>query len=711
MDEILKSIPEIASGVRLRFYDVNIGYGVNNQIVKGVLFADSNFFSFFNWPLVQGNQKTVLTAPLSAVISQRKAREYFGDQSPIGKMIKMDNNLNLTITGIFKNFPDQSHIKPEIIIPFPTFFTGNQQCLNSWGCFNCNFYLKSVTNISKGSLDKKLTDLWNSIKDKNGGTTGDGVKLIAQPFKDIYLKSGDYSERSQYSNITNIRVIAVIAIFILIIGCFNFVNLTTAIMGKHNIETGINKVLGAGKKVLIGKVVNEVLVYILISWIFSFISFFMLLPSLNSYFNKNLSIGIANYLPIALFILAISLIILVAISIYPIILANKTNISGVLKGVAGTSLKPGKNTFLTGKIRDSFVVVQFTIGIILILLALTINKQMRFIRHRDLGFNKDQLVIVENPWEYPMVGRYQTFKRNLEKYAQIKMVSAGKNVPGTMIDNWANGIGLVSVDNGYFSALGVNFIEGRGFRESEGDKNNIIITENLLKLIRAEQPKGDLPDIPFNNKKYKIIGVVRDIEFNTIHSAVKPALFYLQDSYDYSKNIIIKLAGGNISDGLSIIRKEWIKVASNWPIVYYFMDEQFEKNYRNEARMAQLINTLTIIALFLCCLGLFGLSLFTINGRIKEIGIRKVNGARVTEILAMLNKDFIKWVAIAFIIACPIAWYAMHKWLQNFAYKTELSWWVFAVAGAVAVTVAILTVSWQSWRAATRNPMEALKYE
>jgi putative ABC transport system permease protein len=711
-DEILKSIPEITSLVKLKFSDVNIGYGENNQIVENVLYADSNFFSFFNWPLIQGNQNTVLSEPMSVVISQRKAKEFFGDQNPIGKTIKMDNYQDLTITGVFENFPKQSHIKTEIVIPYTTFFIWNQQCLESWGCFNCTIYLKSVSNVTKIDLDKKLTALWNGIKDKNGGATGDNVHLIAQPFKDIYLHSGDYSERCQYSSITNIRVISIITIFILIIACFNFVNLATAIMGKRNIETGVSKVLGAGKRILTAKIINEVSAYILISWIFCFISVYLLLPSLNNYLDKNFSIGWGNLLPLLLFIVVISLIILLAISIYPVILANRTNISAALKGRASSSFIPGKHsTFSRGTIRDSMVIVQFTFGIILILLSVTINKQMQFIRHRNIGFDKDQLLIIQNTWEPPMVERFQKLKQRLEKYSQIKIVSCGKNVPGTIIDNWAGGVGLVSVDNDYFTALDIDFIEGRGFREGEADMNNIIITENLLKLIREDQPEGELPDIPLNDKKYKIIGIVKDIEFNTIHSETKPTLFYLKDSYDYSLNIIIRLAGGNISDGLSIIEKEWEKIAPNWPLAYYFMDDRFEMNYRNEARISKLINALTFVSLFLCCLGLFGLSLYTINGRIKEIGIRKINGAKVSEVMTMLNRDFVKWVLIAFIIACPIAYYAMHKWLQNFAYRTNLSWWVFAAAGAAAVAVALITVSWQSWRAATRNPVEALRYE
>ncbi|MCX6236218.1 MAG: ABC transporter permease [Bacteroidia bacterium] len=712
MDEILKSIPEIESGVRLNYQDINIGHGTDYQIEKNVLFADSGFFSFFNWPVVQGDPKTVLTTPLSVVISQSKAKEYFGEQSPVGQMLKMDNNRNLTITGVFKDFPVRSHIRSGIIISFLVKSVDNPKCFNSWGCFNCNYYLKSYPNVSKGIIDTKLTNLWNSIKDKNGGSTGEGVKLIAQSFKDIYLKSGDYSERSQYSSITNIRAISVIAIFILIIVCFNFVNLTTAIMGKHYIEIGINKVFGAGRRVFMGKIIFEIALYILFSWILCFITASLLLPGLNSFLHKNLTVGTSNFLPLTLFILAISLIILFATSIYPIVLMNKTNISDVLKGVTNMSFKPGtQNALLKNNIRDSFVIVQFTFGILLILMAVTINKQMQFIRHRNLGFEKDQLVIVENPYEYPMVTRYQNFKRNIEKFPQVKMVSSGKIVPGTMIDNWGGDVGLVSVDCDYFSALGANFIDGRGFRDSEADKSSIIINEYLLKLLKEENPKGELPSIPFNNKEYKIIGVVKDIEFNTIHSATKPALFYLRDTYDYSKNIIIKLARGNISDGLDIIQKEWEKVAPNWPVKYYFMDEQFEKNYYKEAQVTKVISTLTIIALFLCCLGLFGLSLFTINGRIKEIGIRKVNGAKIFEVMRMLNKDFVQWVAIAFVIATPIAWYAMHKWLENFAYKTELSWWIFALSGLLVLGIALFTVSWQSWKAATRNPVEALRYE
>jgi putative ABC transport system permease protein len=353
-----------------------------------------------------------------------------------------------------------------------------------------------------------------------------------------------------------------------------------------------------------------------------------------------------------------------------------------------------------------------------------VNSQLKFIRQHDIGFDKEQIMVIEN-YEGDMKSRYSLLKDYVRQLPGVNSITCGSDIPLYGVSNWGGpcvasnkqismqGCGFISVDENYLDMIGAKIKEGRGFiRNNASEKNKIIITEALARSLNLINPVGvKLGDL-WDNTSREIVGVVKDIEFNTIHSKSVPVVFfYKRDYIRYHERIMIKLQSENITGVIGCINKYWQKISPDYPMDYKFLDDQFNRNYLNESRTSVFMNVMAIVAVILCCMGLFGLALFHINARIKEIGIRKVNGAKVIEVIQMLNSDFVEWIIIAFVVAAPIAWFVLHKWLQSFAYKTELSWWVFILAGIITLLVAVFTVSWQSYKAAVMNPVESLRYE
>jgi putative ABC transport system permease protein len=343
----------------------------------------------------------------------------------------------------------------------------------------------------------------------------------------------------------------------------------------------------------------------------------------------------------------------------------------------------------------------------------------------DTGFDREQTLAIDN-YEGKNESRYLLLAEALKKYPEVVSVSCGSNVPSDGVSNWGGatvvgdeqkkmeGCGFISVDYGYLELIGAKVSQGRNFAANKtSDIDQVIITEAMARTLKLDHPVGTFLTDMWDDKRREIIGVVQDIEFNTIHDKQLAIAFFCQRTNytNFHKQILVKLKTNHISGMLASIDKQWKQIAPEYPLAYRFLDDIFNENYQKEVKTGALLSVMAVIAIALCCMGLFALALFHINARIKEIGIRKVNGAKVWEVMTLLNQNFIRWILIAAILAIPIAWYAMHRWLESFAYKTNLSWWIFALAGLLALGIALLTVSWQSWRAATRNPVEALRYE
>ncbi|QIA06593.1 ABC transporter permease [Draconibacterium halophilum] len=720
-DEIKKDIPEIEDGSRIYLDPVNIKMEENrfNSYFLGV---DPSFINLIGWEMIAGNPATVLSSPFSVIISESKAKQFFNDKNPIGETIEIDNQFEYNITGIFKDIPEHAHIKGDFFASISSMEKRNDGFFYSWGNHSTAFYFRIPESVDIEAVNNKIAEIWNASS-TDTACKGDFVQAKLQKFSDVYLRSG-YLENSP-GNIIYTLGVAIIAALILLISCFNFINLTIAVKSKRNTETGIKKVLGANLKTFMPQILIEILAYLFIALLISIISAKLLLPSLSQIINKDLGILFTDFIPLTGFIIIVCFVIVLLSGIFPLIQTFRVDTSNALKGVVLSTSKKSPKTISQFRFSNILVVSQFVVSILLILCAFVINNQLRLIRHHDLGFDKEQVLVLRNDLGNTYQ-RFQILKNDLESYPEVISISSASHVPANNLTNWggpsvagdeeksSQQCGLVSIDNKYFQTIGAEFVSGADFEQSNTSyKDKIIINEALQKELGLVNPIGQRLITIRDRKEKEIIGVVKDIEYATIHSKNLPVMFFFKENgFDtFSRYIVIKLKSADLTKTVSNITEKWNKVSPEYPMGYFFLDELFDQNYRGESQTATLMNALTILAIFLSCLGLFGLAIFNINGRIKEIGIRKVNGAKVSEILAMLNKDFIKWVVIAFIVATPIAYYTMNKWLENFAYKTNLSWWIFALAGVLALGIALLTVSWQSWRAATRNPVEALRYE
>jgi len=449
-----------------------------------------------------------------------------------------------------------------------------------------------------------------------------------------------------------------------------------------------------------------------------------LLPWLNGFLGKHLTLSFTGNPGLVLFVLSLSAVLLIVCGISPAIQLFKSGNIGLQKRSAGyfafvNGLKP-QNGF-----RNSLVIAQFAIGIFLITSSIVVNRQLKLIRQHDAGFDMEQTLVIDN-YEGNNESRYKLLVQSLQQYPEVVSVSCGSNVPADGISNWGNatvfgdkqkkmeGCGFISVDYNYLDLIGAKFVQGRNFIfNKNSDIDQVIITETMAKTLNLDNPVGTFLTDMWDNRQREIIGVVKDIEYNTIHDKqLAIAFFCHRTSYlNFYKQILVKLKTDQLPAMLVNLKKNWKEIAPEYPLELRFLNNIFDENYQKEAKTALLLGVMAGIAILLCCMGLFAMALFQINARVKEIGIRKVNGAKVREVIILLNRNFVVWILMASLLAIPISFYAMERWLENFAYKTALSWRIIVSAGLLALAIAMLTVSWLSWKAATRNPVEALRYE
>ena len=719
---ILEKYPEIESGNCIIKRDLNIGYNKNHFIANDFIFSDSNFFKFYGWKLLTGNPDNVLNAPNSVVISSKKAKELFGSADPVGKVLTLELQNVLNITGVFKDFPSQSQIKTDFIASKSTLKTVNPSALTSWGNFGSSLNLKLLPNANLSDLMQKISQLWNnnSLNDCCG-EKGPNVHLRLQQFGKVYFQTltidGEKAGNSIY-----IFGFSVISGIILIIALFNYINLSIAQIAGRYLEAGVKKVVGASFKNLYNQLLVETSTYVLIAILLS--NFFLetILPGFNSFAGKNMEFSLFTNPVFMGFNIAIFLFTIISTSIYPAFyFARIQPLAAINSGKFCLSSNLGKRSYFW----DIMVTTQFVLAIFLIVSAFMVNKQLYFIRNTDSGFVRENVISIENGWPNSLEKRYQLYKEKIMKLPEVTMVSSGLNVPPDRIWNTGapkvmngssksvNNCGFISVDYDYFKVLGSKIIEGRDFdRTLETDKNKCIISEEFKRKMGEKNPVGIMLDQMWEENKREIIGVVNDIDFNTVHDEIRPEVFFLHhNSLPSHYHILVRFKTANVGALLAKLKEIWLEMAPEEPFTYFFLDEKFESNYRKEIQVAKILNILTGVAIFLCCLGLFGLALFVKNNRTKEIGIRKINGASVLNILYLVNKPFIQWITIAYVVACPLALWVIQGWLQDFAYKTKISWWIFALAGALSLWIALLTASFHSIRAATRNPVEALRYE
>ncbi len=708
-----KEFPEIESAVRIS----NLNMLVRKDGLKfnetNAIAADSAFFNMFDFKLLQGNSNNVLKIPFSIVLSKTTARKYFGDLDPMGKSIKIfDEGRIATITGIMEDIPENSHIKPDIILSMTTYTQDlDKELDNQWSNYDASAYILVGTDTNINQLESKFPSFLERNDGENMKQSKMFVTLFLEPIKEIYL----YSTRGGTGggSISNVYIFSIIAIFILLIACINFINLTTARSVERAKEVGIRKVIGAEKRQLGLQFIGESVIISLLAFIVTVILTALFLPYFNELAGKIVSKGIFSTPRHILLLFIISLGIGVLAGIYPAFVLSSFKPVSVLKG----SFSTGTKGIL---LRKGLVITQFTISIALIIGTIIIYNQMNFMRNQELGFNKEQMLILETNVSPSQLA----LKHAIDDLPGVKSTSLGSSVPGggnsaaySEIEN-KNGdlqvanLDLYFVDEDYLSQFELKLLAGRAFsRDFATDSTEaMVINETAVKLFGYSTPEEA---IGRNFKQWgregKIIGVIQDFHFRSLQQGINPLTIRLESG---STDIIaVKVSPQNIQQTLVAIENKWQTIMPDKPFSYYFLDEFFNQQYQSEERFGNLFLNFAALAILISCLGLLGLAAYSTLQRRREIGIRKVLGSSVAGVVNLLSIDFIKLVIIAFVIAAPLAWFAMHYWLEDFAYKISIQWWMFVLAGLSALLIALLTVSFHAVKASLTNPVKSLRTE
>jgi len=703
-ENLRDEIPEIEYAVTTyESSEIRILSTDNKSIRASSLYATGDFFNVFSYNLIQGNRTEILSDENDIIISEEVAKKLFNTTNDIvGKVIRMDNKEPLTISGIFKRVPSNSSVHFDFVLPYKLMIRENPG-IHSWG----QNYFKTYLLLSKGT---NVTEFNKAISELFQKKTDSHSSLFIRPYSQRYLYSKYENGIQSGGRITYVRLFSIIGILILVIACINFINLSTARASKKMKEVGLKKVLGAQKSSLIFGFITEAMIISFIALIISLLIVIFFLPYFNDFTGKHilLKFEINFIIFLAGGILFTSLI----SGVYPALCLSGFNPATVFQGKQNNNLRKSGT-------RRALVIFQYLISIILVVSVLTVYRQMKFIENQDLGYKKDNVIYFEN--ERGMTGNSQTFLSELKKIPGIVNASStawnfissrastggGVDWDGKNTDNNVS-FEVQQVNYNLIETLDIGLKEGRSFSEKfSTDNSAIIFNETAIKTMGIKDPVGKVVKVWGGDRQ--IVGIVKDFHFESLHSKINPLFFILNPSN--CKIMMIRIKSGMYQEVIDDINKLYHKFNPAFPFDYKFLDQDFQEQYVAEKRIAFLSRYFALIAIIISSLGLLGLAAFSAEQKLKEIGIRKVNGARISEVMAMLNRDFIKWVAIAFGFATPIAWYIMHKWLENFAYKTNLRWWIFAMAGVSTLAIALLTVSWQSWRAATRNPVEALRYE
>jgi len=700
---------------------------------KNSAFADENFFDFFTVPVVIGDHNNALKEPYSIMLSETMAKKYFGDSDPINKGIFLDNVFlgkikhDFKVTGVFKSFPANSHMHPEILMSFSTLkdpvIYGENGLANDFGGNAFYTYLLFPKDYNTDRIESQLPDFLDKYVhlDGTGGNakTHDGTKLTFEKLTDIHLRSHLDDEFEENGDIKRVYIFSAIALFILLIACINYMNLSTARSVLRAKEIGIRKVIGAQRKEIIGQFLSESLLITWLALAMAMMATTFLLPMINHLANTNLAFNSLLQWQILLPLLLLPFIIGLISGIYPAIFMSSFLPVKVLKGIVKTG--SGGVSF-----RKVLVVLQFSISIILIVATTVVYRQLQYIQKIDLGFSKDAVLTMAYVGQ--LDPQYDAFKADLLKNEAIKDVGRSSRIPSGRLLDYQNGsvsvdgvmkpiqgdLKSISTDYGFIPTYGMKMAAGRNFSEEfSTDTNNYIINEAAVRSLGWKTPQDAIGnDITYGDTRGKVIGIVKDFHFESLHQAITPLLFGMPPPGKSNYHVIsVKVDSRNVQSAVSSLQATWHKYLPETRFDFTFLDDKFAQLYSSEQQQGKLFTIFSCIAIFIACLGLFGLSAFTIAQRVKEIGVRKILGASVRQIVLELSKDFLLLVLISAVIAIPVAGWSMHKWLADFAFHTEISWWIFAAAGIIALIIAFVTISFQSIKAALANPVKSLRSE
>lgn len=705
------TVPEISDVTRLKSVSGLFATADKKFEEKQVFYADSNFLQVFSYPLVSGDPRKALSRPDGILITQNMAEKYFGTQDAVGKVLHADVDIkarDLVVTGVLKNVPHNSHLRFDMLLPMALY----EQTIDyrvSWGnSFDVFTYIRLNEHASAPKLEQRIDALFKAHDDTHAQAA-----FGLQPLTDIHLHTGQLMlDVSGHGNIQHVRIFSLIALFILGIACINFMNLATALSHQRAKEVGLRKAIGAQRSQLVLQFIGESVLLSLIALVLTMGLSYLFLPLFNNLSHKALGPGLLTTAN-ALFFIGIALLTGVIAGSYPALVLSSFKPVQVLKGVVrikGVS------------VRNGLVVLQFTISAALIVSTLVVHTQLAFIRDRSIGFDKENLVYVELAPTGDFLDNTRALEAALAQYPGITNHSILTDLPvyltrGTVDVSWPGKspsqqviVPDMRVDRNFLRTFGVQLKSGRFFSgNAQTDGQYYVVNEAALKMMGIPDAAAAIgKPLEYGGKKGEIIGVVRDFNFKPVRQVIEPLVLKIRSWGNY---LVIRAGAGKLPRVMEQVEKVFHQVYPGAPFSYHFLDQDLDNLYTSEQQMGKLFQVFSVLSILVACLGLFGLAAFTAQKRFKEIGIRKVLGASAAGIAVLLSKDFLKLVVLSLVFAFPLAGWIMNRWLQAFAYRIHISWWMYALAGAAAIGIALLTISFQAVKAAVSNPVKSLRTE
>jgi len=720
-DKTKTDFPEIKDATRLiTLGRINVSTTENtNVFYENFTIANQGFLTTFSFKLLQGNRKSALAAPHSVIVTEETAQKLFGTTNVLGKAIKVDrDSMPFKVTAVLQTLPVNSHLSFNLLFSESSIASDDFKkfAASDWtsGAFATYLLLNDKANAQKteAKINHLVAANVKDVKDKSS--------YLLQPLKDIHFYSNDIEgDSGKKGNIMYMYVFSFIALFVLLIACINYMNLTTARFTNRAKEIGMRKISGASRKNLIGQFLTEAFLLTIIATVFALILVKLLLPAFNAFTQKHLTLGLQTdyriYAGLALIIVLVGLL----SGIYPALFQSASKPLLLLKN----KINIGKGNL---SLRRSLVVFQFTLSIIMIIATMIVYMQMKYVNTKNMGFNKEQLLVIDiNSGKVRHSA--ETIKNEFAKLAQVKNVSVSSRVPGEWKDlpkikvkneNIQTPEGedmyFLGVDDQFLNTYQITLSEGRNFETgSLADSSSVIINQTAAKELGIKKPSQQLIDIPGEQPfMVRVIGIVQDFNFQSLRDPIAPMILGYQknpiQSIDY---FTVKVNTNEVSNTIAKMDAILHKTDQNHLFEYHFLDKQWDLFYREDQIRETIFLIVAVLTILIACLGLFGLATYTAEQRIKEIGIRKVLGASVRSIVTLLSRDFLLLVGIAALIAAPVAWFGMNRWLEDFAYRINISWWVFFIAAIIAVMIALATISFQAIKAAIANPVESLRSE
>ncbi len=715
------NFPEVEEYVRMRQDGAIFSNGKETFKEDEIFFATKNFFDVFSIPLLEGNDTTALKDPFAMVLSQSMAKKYFHGDDPVGKTLIANGGRSVKITGVFKDLPENTHMKFDALLSFSTYqsFFKDPDALNTWNWDGFMTYIKLTKNTDPEALTAKFPAFIKKVRGDNYDPQHPNIVFHLQPVRNIHLDSNYMFEFQRNGNRATVRYLAIIAILIMIIAWINYINLSTAKSVERSREVGIRKVMGGVRWELIRQFMMESIIVNIITIALSVLCVAILTPAFSKISGRELHYFIFHqpvfWIGLVLMIITGSLL----TGLYPAFILSGFKPISVLKGRS-------KNTSQGIQLRKGLVVLQFTVSIALITGTFVVYRQVRFLQNQSLGININQTLVINSPGitDSTYQQKYQVFKHRLLKYPEVASVTASTEVPGRQPGWNAGGIRLLSqsdkeskqyrvimMDGDFIPAYGLKTIAGRAFSDDKtGEDKNVMMNEAASKLMGFNKPEDALNEqIFFWGDTFNIVGVVKNYGQESLKKSYDPMIFRYSDAPGgyYS----IKFNTSKVKNSMAAFRKDWDEIFPGNPYDYFFLDDRYNAQYKADEQFGTVFGIFSSLAIFIACLGLIGLTSLSVMQRTKEIGIRKVMGAGVSSIVSLMSKEYFVLLGISVFLSIPAAGWAMSRWLQAFAHRITLSWWVFAIPCLVVLLIAFLAVSYHTLKAATTDPVKTLRYE